>query len=79
MIEKAKNPTLKQGFETHLRETKNHVKRLEEVFRLHGRKVEGDNCPAIDGILEEADEVAGEAEKNFATRRLSPSTGSRAL
>ena len=64
MIEKARNPALKQGFEMHLGETKNHVKRLEEVFRLHGKKVEGVNCPAIDGILKEADEVAGEAEKD---------------
>ncbi|HEX3859403.1 MAG TPA: ferritin-like domain-containing protein [Pseudolabrys sp.] len=64
MIEKAQNTALKQGFEAHLGETKNHVKRLEEVFRMHGRKVEGVDCPAIDGILEEADDVASEAEKD---------------
>jgi ferritin-like metal-binding protein YciE len=63
MIEKAKNPTLKQGLETHLGETKNHVKRLEEVFRLHGKEVEGVDCPAIDGILEEANDVSGESEE----------------
>jgi ferritin-like metal-binding protein YciE len=64
MIEKTQNTALKQGFEAHLGETKNHVKRLEEVFRMHGRKVEGVDCPAIDGILEEADDVASEAEKD---------------
>ena len=32
MIEKASDPQLKQGFQTHLRETENHVKRLEQVF-----------------------------------------------
>ena len=33
MIEKAKDPGLKHGFEGHLGETKNHVKRLEQVFK----------------------------------------------
>ena len=60
MIEKATDPQLKQGFQLHLRETENHVKRLEQVFRLHGVEPKGVDCPAIDGIIEEADEVAGE-------------------
>lgn len=60
MIEKATDPQLKQGFQSHLAETKNHVKRLEEVFRMHGVEASGVDCPAIDGIIEEADDVAGE-------------------
>jgi len=63
MVEKASNPQLKQGFQTHLRETENHVKRLEQVFQLVGKKAQGVDCPAIDGILKEANEVAGEVEK----------------
>jgi len=39
---------------------KAHVQRLEEVFRMHGAEVKAVDCPAIDGIIEEADEVAGE-------------------
>src|SRR5690242_10078536 len=62
MVEKAYTPALKQGFELHLGETKNHVKRLEEVFRLHGKEPKGVDCPAIDGIIEEANEVIGETE-----------------
>lgn len=65
MIEKATDPQLKQGFEKHRKETEGHVKRLERVFQLHGVDVKGVTCPAIDGIIEEADEVAGEiADKN---------------
>ena len=60
MIDKAADPQLKQGFQTHLGETRNQVKRLEEVFRLHGKEVSGVDCPAIDGIIEEADDVTGE-------------------
>ena len=60
MIEKATDPQLKQGFQTHLGETKNHVKRVEEVFDMHGVEAKGVNCPAIDGIVKEASEIAGE-------------------
>jgi len=63
MIEKASDPQLKQGFQTHLRETENHVKRLELVFQSIGKKASGVDCPAIDGIIKEANEVAGEVEK----------------
>jgi ferritin-like metal-binding protein YciE len=62
MIEKATDASLKQGFQTHLGETKNQIKRLEQVFKLHGVEILGIDCPAIDGILEEADEVAGEVD-----------------
>jgi ferritin-like metal-binding protein YciE len=62
MIEKSNDPQLQQGFQSHLRETENHVKRLERVFQLHGKEAAGVNCPAIDGIIEEANDVAGEVE-----------------
>jgi ferritin-like metal-binding protein YciE len=63
MIDKATNPELKQGFQTHLRQTENHVKRLEQVFQIVGQKAQGVDCPAIDGIIKEANEVAGEVEQ----------------
>jgi ferritin-like metal-binding protein YciE len=63
MIENAHDPQLKQGLQSHLGETKNHVRRLEEVFRLHGVEPKGVDCPAIDGIIEEAEDVTGEAEE----------------
>jgi ferritin-like metal-binding protein YciE len=62
MAQKASDPQLKQGFLTHLEETRQHVARLEEVFRMHNAEIKAVNCPAIDGIIEEADEVAGEVE-----------------
>jgi len=62
MANKATDQQLKQGFLTHLEETKTHVRRLEEVFKMHGATVKAIDCPAIDGIIEEADEVAGEVD-----------------
>jgi ferritin-like metal-binding protein YciE len=62
MIETASDVQLKQGLEAHLGETKGHVKRLEQVFKMLGQKPKSVNCPAIDGIIEEAEEVTGEVD-----------------
>ena len=62
MIEKASDPQLKQNFQTHLGETKNQIKRLEQVSNLVGVEIQGVDCPAIDGIIEEANNVAGEID-----------------
>jgi ferritin-like metal-binding protein YciE len=62
MIEKASDAQLKNGFKTHLTETKEQIKRLEQVFGKLGEQPQGVDCPAIDGIIEEANEIAGEIE-----------------
>jgi ferritin-like metal-binding protein YciE len=62
MIEKATDTQLKQGFKTHLEETKGHIERLEQVFKMHGAAAKAVTCPAIDGIIKEANETAGEVE-----------------
>ena len=62
MVEKAHDPQLKQGFQVHLTESKNHVARLERVFQMLGKEASGVDCPAIDGIIEEANDIAGEVE-----------------
>ena len=62
MIEKATDQTLRNGFETHLSETEEQIVRLEKVFQMHGVEATGVDCPAIDGILDEASEVAGDVD-----------------
>jgi ferritin-like metal-binding protein YciE len=62
MAEKATDAGLKRGFQEHLQQTENHVKRLEQVFQKLGKEPKGVDCPAIDGILDEAEDVAGEVE-----------------
>lgn len=62
MIDKATNGDLKSGLESHLQETKTHVSRLESVFQMLGEQPAAVDCPAIDGILEEAEDVTGEIE-----------------
>ena len=60
MIEKSTNRDLTAGFKKHLEETETHVSRLEQVFKLLGRQPKGVECPAIDGIIKEASEIAGD-------------------
>jgi ferritin-like metal-binding protein YciE len=60
MIEKASNRELTSALKNHLGETEKQVKRLEQVFELLGKEPEGASCPAIDGIIEEAEEIAGD-------------------
>ena len=62
MIENATNAELKRGLQHHLRETKEQVKRLEQVFALHGEQPSGTKCPAIDGIIKEGGDLMGEVE-----------------
>ena len=60
MIEKAQSSDLSEALSSHLEETHQHVTRLQEIFRMLDKKAEEVDCPAIDGILKEADEVSGE-------------------
>lgn len=60
MIDKASEPALKQGFETHLSETKGQVRRLDKVFDQLGVPAKGVTCEAIDGIIKEAESVMSE-------------------
>jgi ferritin-like metal-binding protein YciE len=62
MIEKATNRELAKGLRDHLRETEQQVTRLEKVFEHLDQRPKGTDCPAIDGLIKEADEVAGEVE-----------------
>ena len=60
MIGMATNPELKAGFEQHLRETENQLRRLEQVFQMHGHEPAETTCPAIDGIIKAANTTASD-------------------
>ena len=62
LIDKATNRELSKGLKDHLEETKNQIARLDQVFQKLGQEPKGVQCPAIDGLIKEADEVAGEVE-----------------
>lgn len=60
MAEAAQSPELKQAFETHLDETKQQVRRLEQVFKGLGEKATGKSCKAMEGLVEEGSELLEE-------------------
>jgi ferritin-like metal-binding protein YciE len=60
MTDKATNRDLTTALKNHLEETNKQVERLDQVFNKLGQKPQGATCPAIDGLIKEADDVAGE-------------------
>jgi ferritin-like metal-binding protein YciE len=62
MVGKASDPELKKGFRTHLKQTRGQIKRLNRAFKKLGVKPQGTKCPAIDGIIDEANEIASEID-----------------
>lgn len=64
MIEMATNRELTSALKAHKDETEKQIGRLEQAFQLLNLPPKGTSCPAIDGILKEAKEIASEvAEK----------------
>ena len=60
MAKAAKHDELRDAFETHLEETEEHVRRLEQVFKAFGEKPKGKKCKAMQGLVEEGEEVIDE-------------------
>ena len=63
MAKAAHSDELRAAFEKHHAETEGQVERLEQIFELMEETPKGKKCPAIDGIIEEANETAGEVER----------------
>jgi ferritin-like metal-binding protein YciE len=64
MAKAATHDDLREAFETHLLETEGHVQKVESIFELFGKKPKSKKCPAIIGIIKEADEIASDNKKS---------------
>jgi ferritin-like metal-binding protein YciE len=64
MIEKATNRDLSAGLKSHLEETNTQIERLEKVFQKLGKEPKAADCPAIDGLIKEADTITAEIDDN---------------
>jgi ferritin-like metal-binding protein YciE len=60
MAKTAASKQLKSAFESHLEETKNHVRRLEQVFKSLGKTAKGKTCQAMKGLVKEGSEMISE-------------------
>jgi len=64
LIEAATCNELKSALESHLRETEGQVEKLEKVFAAFGEKPERNKCPAMAGLVDEADDIVSENKKS---------------
>lgn len=62
MLDNATDQKLKSAIKDHLDQTKEQVKRLEQVFKLLGEKAEGKECKAMAGLISEGNEILEETE-----------------
>jgi Uncharacterized protein conserved in bacteria len=60
MARGAQDEKLKAAFLQHKEETDGQIERLKEVFEIIGKRARGKTCPAIDGIIEEGEEILEE-------------------
>ena len=60
MAKAAQSRELKAAFLKHERETRGQVKRLEQVFKIFGKKPRAKKCEAIMGITKEGAEIMTE-------------------
>jgi ferritin-like metal-binding protein YciE len=60
MAKAAKSEDLSEAFKTHLGETEEHVSRIEQVFEKIGVKARTKKCQAMEGLIEEGEELIDE-------------------
>ena len=60
MAQKASSPQLQKAFEEHLEQTREHISRLEQLFKDLGESPEGKTCRGMAGLLKEGDEMMAE-------------------
>ena len=57
MAKAATNPQLKEAFAHHREETQVQVERMQKAFEALGKRARGITCEAINGLIEEGEEV----------------------
>jgi ferritin-like metal-binding protein YciE len=60
MAKASSNAELRKGFEEHLRQTSEHVSRLEQIFEALGEKPTGKKCVGMEGLVKEGAETISE-------------------
>ena len=60
MAKAASSSQLRQAFEEHLQQTKNHVDRLEQIFKALGESPKGETCDGMEGLIEEGSSLIDE-------------------
>lgn len=70
LASEASNAQLTRAFEIHLKETKQQIQNLEQVFSEIGKRAQGESCPGIDGIKAEHDKFIEEEQPTSSIRDI---------
>lgn len=57
MRDSAHSSDLKSTFDEHIKETENHIARLDKVFEGMGMRPQRENCQAMTGLIQEGEEM----------------------
>jgi uncharacterized protein (TIGR02284 family) len=68
MAEAATSAQLREAFQNHLAQTEEHVQRLEQIFGTLGLDPDTTKCDAMDGIVDEGEEIISDTDEGTATR-----------
>lgn len=60
MAKAAQSDQLRAAFEKHYEETEGQIERLEQIFQMLGKPARGKKCDAIEGLLDEGEEIMDE-------------------
>jgi ferritin-like metal-binding protein YciE len=63
MAKAAQSPELKAAFTTHRDETQGQIERLQQAFEALGKRTKGVTCEAINGLIEECEELLEETKE----------------
>jgi ferritin-like metal-binding protein YciE len=60
MAKAAGSDELREGFEEHLEQTKEHTQRLEQIFENLGEDAKGEKCKGMEGLIREGSKILRE-------------------
>ena len=68
MAKAAQSAHLREAFTEHRAETQHQIERLQQVFEILGKRAQAVTCEAINGLIEECEELLEEAKEPSAVR-----------
>lgn len=68
MTKNATSEELKSAFELHTTQTEQHAATVEQIFEILGEKAQAKKCAAMEGLIEEANEIIESTDKGTMVR-----------
>jgi len=79
MAKAAQNEQLRDAFMHHREQTQGQIERLQQVFEALGKRAQGITCEALNGLVEECEELLDEAKEPSPVRDAGLIAGAQAI